>query len=197
MLKQHIILGIGWMIFCVLHSLLADTGIKKKLASANPNLYKYYRLFYTLFAFATLIGVFVYQFNLNSPLLFFGSTAINIFGWMATAAGATIMIICIKKYFLSLSGLKSLFANQVVANELRIDGIHRYVRHPLYLGTFIFIWGAWMVYPYLSFLIANIIITGYTLVGIILEEKKLVLEFGDAYRLYMKQVPRLLPFMKK
>ena len=75
------------------------------------------------------------------------------------------MILCIKNYFLSLSGLKSLL-NESYSNELIIKGVHRYVRHPLYLGTFAFIWGLWLLLPTVSFLIVNVIITTYTLVGI-------------------------------
>jgi protein-S-isoprenylcysteine O-methyltransferase Ste14 len=171
MWKEHILLGIGWSVFCVLHSVLADTGVKKKLADTYPNGFTYYRLFYTLFAFVTLIAVALYQVRITSPFVFPSTIETEVIGWITAVAGLAIMAICIKKYFLSLSGLKSLFARQVVANELRIDGIHRFVRHPLYLGTFIFIWGAWVVYPYLSLLIANIIITAYTLLGIIFEEK--------------------------
>jgi len=197
MWKEHILLGVGWIVFGVLHSLLADTNVKKKLAATYPKGFTYYRLFYTLFAFATLILVAFYQIHITSPMVFQATLGTKLIGWVTAVTGLAVMAICIKKYFLSLSGLKSLFARQVIANELRIDGIHRFVRHPLYLGTFIFIWGAWLVYPRLSLLIAVIIITGYTLLGIIFEEKKLVLEFGDSYREYMKKVPRLVPFLRR
>ncbi len=197
MLQQHIFLAAGWILFCVLHSVLAAINIKKRVAELKPKWFPYYRVFYTVFAFATFGAVVLYELYLSSPLLFLSVGLVRLAGWIITIVGAGIMFICVRKYFLNLSGLKSLIANEVVANELRIDGIHRFVRHPLYLGTFIFIWGAWMVFPYLSLLISNSIITGYTLLGIILEEKKLVLEFGDAYKKYMKEVPRLVPFSKR
>jgi protein-S-isoprenylcysteine O-methyltransferase Ste14 len=56
------------------------------------------------------------------------------------------------------------------------------------------LWGLFIILPYLSFLISNIIITIYTLIGIELEEKKLELEFGESYRQYKQKVPKLLPF---
>ena len=111
--------------------------------------------------------------------------------------GGLIMLLCIKKYFLSLSGLKSLVAEEIVANELRIDGVHQYVRHPLYFGTFVFIWGLLLLFPYLSLLIANSIITIYTLIAIRFEEQKLVDEFGEAYIKYKNNVPMILPNMKQ
>ncbi len=172
------------------------TILKKKLSQRSPRLFTYYRLFYTLFAFATFAAVVGYQVFLDSPLLYTSNRFLDGAGWAVAGAGIVIMFICIKKYFLSLSGLKSLFANAIVANELRIDGIHRYVRHPLYLGTFLAIWGAWIVYPFLSLLLSNTIITVYTLFGIVLEEKKLVMEFGQDYRNYRQRVPALLPRFK-
>lgn len=193
MLEQHLILGVMWIIFCVLHSVLANNVIKKKMAAHAPRFYKNYRFFYTLFAFATLGPVLYYQWQLSSPLLFTSTTAITLIGGAVMLTGGGIMLVCIKKYFLSLSGLKSLVAEELVANELRIDGVHKYVRHPLYLGTFVFIWGLLLVYPYLSLLIANSIITLYTLIAIRFEEQKLVEEFGAAYLRYKEQVPMILP----
>ncbi len=47
-----------------------------------------------------------------------------------------------------------------------------------------------------SLLVANTVITLYTLLGIELEEAKLVDEFGDEYRRYRETVPKLLPFRR-
>ena len=196
MLEQHLLLAFMWIVFCVLHSVLADSHFKKSIATRSPRFFKNYRFYYTLFAFVSLGLVIYYQLQLTSPLLFSDLLIITIIGSVMTLVGGGIMLICIKKYFLSLSGLKSLVAEQVVANELRIDGIHRYVRHPLYLGTFIFIWGLFFLFPYWSLLIADIVITSYTLYAIRLEERKLVDEFGDAYLTYKEQVPMILPGRK-
>jgi protein-S-isoprenylcysteine O-methyltransferase Ste14 len=68
------------------------------------------------------------------------------------------------------------------------------VRHPLYLGTFLFIWGAWLIIPLVSFGITNVVITLYTLIGIHFEERKLVEEFGQSYISYSRQVPKIIPF---
>jgi protein-S-isoprenylcysteine O-methyltransferase Ste14 len=76
---------------------------------------------------------------------------------------------------------------------LEQGGLHRYVRHPLYFGTLLFIWSLFFIYPYLNNLLACIVITGYTVFGAMLEEKKLVAEFGEKYVDYKKQVPMLIP----
>ena len=52
-------------------------------------------------------------------------------------------------------------------------------------------------YEYLSLLIANAIITIYTLVGISFEEKKLLKQFGTEYDEYRRSVPKIIPFIKR
>ncbi len=95
-----------------------------------------------------------------------------------------------------LTGMEYLFKG-ITSEKLMITGIHKYVRHPLYMGAFIFIWGLFIVLPYFSFLIANIFITAYTLIGIYFEESKLEMTFGDIYKEYKKQVPMIIPFTKQ
>ena len=194
MLGDHIILAFLWILFGVFHSVLADNSVKQKLTRHSKRFAKNYRFFYTVFAFATFGYVVYFQIKTDSYLLFQQNIVTKIGGIISGSAGLIIMIICIKKYFLSLSGLKSLFAETTVANELRIDGIHRYVRHPLYLGTFLFIWGTWLIFPLVSFGITNVVITLYTLIGIHFEERKLVEEFGQSYISYSRQVPKIIPF---
>jgi methanethiol S-methyltransferase len=192
MLYAHVILALLWIGFGVLHSLLAGLNIKRRFATRFPKQAKHYRLLYTLFAFLTFGLVLWYQLQLRSLFVYQRNLFTNSLGAVAVLVGVVIMVICIKKYFLSLSGLKSLFQERPT-HKLMMGGIHRYVRHPLYLGTFLAIWGAFLLYPLLSLFIANIAITVYTLFGISLEERKLLAEFGDAYTTYRKTVPKLVP----
>lgn len=190
-MNDHIILALGWILFCVLHSVLAAGKVKRYVAVRSPVLNKYYRLFYTLFAFVTFAVMVIYEIRLPSPVLLNNSFAW--IGYITGGAGLLIMFICIKKYFIGLTGIKALLQNRPFESKLEIKGIHTYMRHPLYLGTFLFIWGLFFIIPNLSVLISNTIIMGYTLIGIIYEEEKLVAEFGDAYKSYQKTTPKLIP----
>lgn len=194
MLLNHIILAILWIVYGVLHSVLANPDIKRKLRQGLKN-EKWYRIWYTIFAFIFLAALLYYQITIPTVQLFHLTNAILISGLILSFSGLVLMMVCIGKYFMSLSGLRSLFAENY-SNELQITGVHRYIRHPLYLGTFIFIWGLFLLLPYLSLLIADVVITVYTLIGIGFEEKKLVAEFGRAYEDYRKAVPKLIPFLK-
>ncbi len=74
---------------------------------------------------------------------------------------------------------------------LRIEGIQRHVRHPLYLGTLLVVWGL-AGSPF--GLCTAIGATVYILVGIRYEERDLVRRFGDRYGDYRRRVPMLFPW---
>ena len=103
------------------------------------------------------------------------------------------MIICIRKYFYELSGVQALENKPVEKPTLQQTGLHKYVRHPLYFGTLLFVWGLFLLMPSISNLIAVVVLTIYVLIGIHLEEQKLVLEYGEEYKRYSKKVPKLIP----
>jgi methanethiol S-methyltransferase len=192
MLSTHIILAVAWILYCVLHSVFASLRFKQAMRRLIGAYFKFYRLYYTLFAFLGFAALIYYLLILPSYRVFQTNNYTLIAGGIVSLFGASIVVICIWKYFFQLSGLRSLVEERK-SNELMITGIHKYVRHPLYAGTFIFIWGLWILIPSLALLIANIIITVYTLIGIGFEEKKLENEFGEAYKKYRQQVPMIIP----
>lgn len=167
------------------------------MGRALGNNFRFYRLYYSLFAFAGFAALLFFQVTLFSPYFFSPTAASEAAGIVIGLAGLLIMVISIKKYFGRLSGLKTLFLDEVnTGNKLLITGIHRYVRHPLYSGTFLFIWGLFLFVPHASLLISNCIITIYTLIGVRFEENKLVKEFGQSYDEYKKRVPAIIPSLK-
>jgi methanethiol S-methyltransferase len=195
MVAHHIILAILWIIYGVLHSVLAATTVKKWAQHTLHIPPAYYRILYTIFAFVSLALLVWFQLSLRIIEVFPTSLFSFFAGLLIGIPGLVLMAVCIRKYFFSLSGLRSLFVENA-KQPLEITGIHRFVRHPLYLGTFLFIWGLFLVLPQLSLLISNAIIMGYTLVGMGLEEKKLIRDFGQDYRRYQEKVPRLIPYFK-
>src|SRR3989440_4667570 len=178
MWMRHSILGLAWIIYCLLHSLLASIWMKEYMQRRLRNYFRFYRIGYTIFSFTGLIVILTYQFSMQSVLIFRTGRVMQMAGLAITVIGASIMVMMIWKYFMQLSGVRWL-SRENVAPRLEVGGLHRYVRHPLYLGTFIFIWGLFILYPFLSLLIADFIITIYTLIGLRLEEKKLVKEFRN------------------
>ncbi|MGN6530621.1 MAG: methyltransferase family protein [Ginsengibacter sp.] len=185
-----------WIIYYTLHSILAAASVKYFFERRMKKYFRYYRLAYTIFAFVGLVGLLYFQYSFESPLLIKSAGIKYIAIVFLVFPGIVIMFISIKKYFMLLSGVRSIFT-PVPASELKVDGIHRFVRHPLYSGTILFVWGLFFVFPFLNNLIAATLLTLYVLIGISFEEKKLVKEFGEKYEAYILNVPMLIPRLSK
>ena len=73
-------------------------------------------------------------------------------------------------------------------------GLYKLVRHPIYVGFLIFAWVTpVMTVGHLLFAVGNLI---YVLIGMRLEERDLVREFGDTYTQYQERVRGLVPIPK-
>lgn len=192
MLRQHILVGVLWVLYGVVHSVLASVGVKNFFRKRMGQSFKHYRLLYTVFAFLSMAAVIGYQLSITSIYLFKQTTLTTWIGAAVAGSGVALMLVCIKKYFMSLSGLRSL-VEESPAQELIVSGLHRHLRHPLYLGTFLFLWGLAVVYPSASLMISSLVITLYTLIAIPIEERKLIADFGEAYQRYRSAVPKLIP----
>jgi protein-S-isoprenylcysteine O-methyltransferase Ste14 len=191
-LIDHIILVFLWLLFGILHSVLAAGWWKRLMQQWLGAGFKYYNFAYSVFAALTLTGVLIFQLAMQSPLLYAAPRWVNLLLWLPVVAGLLIMAVVIKKYFFSLSGISVFYKHQPPV-ALEQGGLHRYVRHPLYFGTLLFIWALFFEFPYFNNLLACIVMTVYTVLGATLEEKKLVKQFGEQYVLYKKQVPMLIP----
>ncbi len=187
----HYILIILWAAYYVLHSLLADTSVKM-FFKEKFHLIRYYRLSYTILVSMLLGLILLFQYSIESPLLWNIPLLKIPASLLLILPGSIIGFISIKKYFILLSGIRAVY-EKAPAHELKINGIHRFVRHPLYTGTIMVVWGFFIVFPYLNNLIAVVLLTLYVIVGIRFEEKKLIAEFGVQYIDYMKGVPPLIP----
>lgn len=194
MVQAHIILAISWILFCMLHSVLASGRVKQYAASRLGGKFVFYRLFYSLFATIFFFAIIMYHFNIKSVRLFNPGPVLKITGGLFFIAGAIMMTL-----FVLNTGFQWLVKENKGQPFIQ-KGIHRHVRHPLYTGTFLFIWGLWIIFPSLGLLIADFIITVYTLVAIRFEEEKLISTFGENYEEYKKRTPMIIPrfpFLKK
>ena len=73
------------------------------------------------------------------------------------------------------------------------NGPYRYVRNPIYLGSFLFIVSIALVAANWLILLPAIILIILVYLQIKNEEAMLIDRFGDEYREYMKRTPRLIP----
>lgn len=83
---------------------------------------------------------------------------------------------------------KDLHSERVVA-----DGPYRYVRNPLYLGTWLLTAAISVLMPPGGALFALVTVTLLIVAWVLAEERKLIMERGEAYTAYLKKVPRFFP----
>jgi protein-S-isoprenylcysteine O-methyltransferase Ste14 len=74
--------------------------------------------------------------------------------------------------------------------ELNMSGVLGLVRHPWYSAVMMLLW-ARDLDPVA--ILVNTILTVYIIIGTFLEEKKLLIEFGQPYRDYQSKVSMFLP----
>lgn len=185
-MKNNIILGLLWVGYGIIHSVLASDTVKKIFKT------KYYRLIYNLLAFGLLIPILYFQFTVESKRLLPDSILNQLLSGIMMSAGIFMMYISIKGYaskeFLGID-----FDKKEEPFMLKTDGLSEFIRHPLYTGTLLVFWGLFGFFSTEVFLVTAIFVTIYVRVGIYFEENKLVKVYGSEYVAYQKKVPMLIP----
>jgi protein-S-isoprenylcysteine O-methyltransferase Ste14 len=173
----------------VLHSILAAGSVKARLPFGRA-----YRLAYNGFAIITFGGVWWTGRALlgDAPPLAVPQYC-ALAGNVVMVAGAVIILVALFGYdggrFLGTTQVKSAEAPE--DEPLRTDGLHRYVRHPLYSGLFLILWG----HAQTELAIATAVWASlYLLIGTWFEERRLIDRYGDAYRNYRARVPAYVPW---
>jgi protein-S-isoprenylcysteine O-methyltransferase Ste14 len=196
-MNSYLLLILLWVLFGLSHSLLAAEWWKGWVASVTGVYFRYYRLIYSFIALFLLVVIVVYELQLPANWLWRTSSVLLIVFGVPALAGLLIMGICIRRYFFYLSGIDVLFPAKQASMGLATGGLNRYVRHPLYFGTLLAMWSFFVLLPAMHYLVTCCMVTVYTWLGAVLEEKKLRKEFGEEYTDYQRRVPMLIPFKMK
>ena len=187
------LLTTSWIGYFLIHSLTASNGFKGKINSLFPFATKYYRLGYnTLAVFLLIPPIYILYKHEWEQLWQWG----GYYSWIQLLLGLGSILgflLTLRTY----GGMEFMGISQVLSSSeekhnetLHISDFHRYVRHPWYFLALVLLWSRDMN---LGLLITAIFITLYFIVGSRLEEKKLILEFGDRYAKYCDKVPGLIP----
>lgn len=185
---NYFFLAIGWAFYFFVHSALASEKIKRVVALHLARVKHYYRLFYSSISTLGLLGLFLFQASLPTTFLLESNPAIRYFSLILATAGTLVISRSFKQY----SALGFMGFKQEPVYFVR-SGILSKVRHPIYSGTILLVLGFLFFHPTVTTLISVACIFCYLPIGIYLEEKKLIAQFGNEYVKYRNEVPALVP----
>jgi protein-S-isoprenylcysteine O-methyltransferase Ste14 len=191
-----LMLAVLWIIWCALHSGMISVTATGYLKRRLGRRYRIYRLIFNLVALVTVIPLIVYEQWLRGPMIFRWQGFLILFQVILLISALLLFLAGARHYdLLQVSGLRQIKTGSshnalTETGELDTTGILDITRHPWYLGAILFIWTRHID---ISALVTNIILTLYFIVGTVLEERKLLIEYGDDYRRYREKVSMLIP----
>jgi methanethiol S-methyltransferase len=182
-------------VFAVQHSVMARRSFKRWWTRVVPSAVE--RSTYVLAA-SFALALLCWQWRpISEPVIWHVESATGVqLLWAVFWLGWAILLLStfLINHF-ELFGLRQVFARlggrELPKPEFRTPLFYRYVRHPIYLGFLLGFWAAPVMTA--GHLLFSATATGYILVGIWLEERDLVAQFGEQYRRYRNQVGMLLP----
>lgn len=193
-LRTLVPLAVCFTVYFVMHSLLASLWLKKWVHRKWPKLMHGYRLTYNFLAVLLLIPLLWFMQQNPGPLIWQWP---GLLGWVMkglTIAAVFGFIWSLKSYdnkvFLGITQWRNKHTISSDPESLHISTLHRFVRHPWYFFILVILWTQDL---HLTQLIAYSLISAYLIIGSWIEERKLIVHYGEAYREYRQQVPGLIP----
>ncbi len=197
----YLLIASLWIAYCLLHSFLISTSFTNQLTSILKNYYAFFRIFFVSLSVALLIPLYRYTDQFDTNIIITYSTPWGIVRYILLLGSLSMFFWA---FFIDYDSLSFFGIRQILnfGKEKKIDpsydlkrsGLLGVVRHPMYFALII---ALWCDISTVTGIMVNIILTCYVIMGTILEEKKLALEFGDAYVKYQQEVPMLIPFTKR
>lgn len=194
---NQITIALLWVLFCIIHSALIAVSTTRLLKRILRDQYRWFRLSYNIFSLVTFLLMIVATANVPGEEVFVWDGWLRIPQYLLLGLAIGIFFVAGKSYnmsyFIGIEQLRSKPPNTPppVNEPIVATGIHGLVRHPWYTSVFILLWVSDMNTTEFT---TSIILSGYLVVGTLLEERKLVLEFGQTYIDYKQQVSMLVPW---
>jgi protein-S-isoprenylcysteine O-methyltransferase Ste14 len=189
-----------WLILSIVawgfvHSFTASLWFKDLLRrSFGDGFMRFYRLAYNIFSVVSIAPVLYLMITLPDQDFYRIPSPWNIFMQIGQGLAALLLLISLLQTDLwSFVGLRQLF-DEEKPGKLVTGGFYRLVRHPLYFFGLLVLWLSSSVS--LNSFVLYLAFTGYFLMGMSFEERKLLREFGREYADYKAVTPMLIPGLK-
>ncbi len=190
-----LILTSYFVLYGLIHSWLVSLSFKQRVQTiVGAKMMRGYRLAYNIFAFVSLLPFFALQTQLPNFRLYLVPSP---WRWLMVGGQLLALLAAGLSFWqtgpLHFLGLSQLTQEQLTENTpFSKRGFYGYVRHPIYFFGMMLIWLSPLMT--LNQLIGYVLFSLYFYLGSYFEERKLIAEFGDTYREYQRQVPRLIPW---
>jgi methanethiol S-methyltransferase len=180
--------NLGWLfLFGVQHSGMAREGFKRSWLKIIPR--RLERSLYAVLTGLLLLGVTLTWQPLGGSPLWAAPW------WLAVLpvlGGLGLVAVNLRFDHAGLFGLRQAWETEPDAERLLVIGPYRFVRHPLMACLLVVLWAQPVMTPTLLLLSGGL--TGYIIIGVVLEECDLRRRFGSAYAEYRRRVPALIPW---
>lgn len=197
---KYLYISTLWAAYCALHSFLISNWLTNKISDKLKKYFAFYRLFYVIFSLVLLIWLIKYSSNYADGIIIEYSFPLSLIRSMLMYGAIVIFIWAFffdydSLHFFGIRQILNMNKNLTINPDVAIKkrGLLGMVRHPMYFALIIYLWT--QTFRLLDIYV-NIVLTIYVLIGTILEEKKLILEFGKSYEKYQNEVPMLIPFTR-
>ena len=195
---EYLLIVFLWAAYCALHSFLISIRFTKLMMRLLKNYYAFYRLFYVILSIVLLIPLIKYTGYADNTILITYPMPLNIMRYILISGSLIIFwwAFFFDYDFLSFFGIRQILNFGKKNNSSKViekNGLLGIIRHPMYFALIIYLWC--QIFSVVD-LMVNALLTIYVIIGTFLEEKKLILEFGDSYIKYQQEVPMLIPFTK-
>ena len=189
-MPDYCIFILRFLLFAAAHSFFAANRVKGVIGRLCHGEPRGYRLVYNLFSFA-LFGWVMAAYT-ASTVLYFAPGVWSLVMYLAQLVCGVMLADCLRRTgagdFLGIRQLRRVHNGP---QQLVTSGYYAIVRHPLYLLSIVFL----LLNPVMTdrWLLLTALSTLYFGIGGLIEERRLLTEFGDQYRLYRKRVPFIIP----
>jgi protein-S-isoprenylcysteine O-methyltransferase Ste14 len=192
---QYLILALAWTAYCALHSAMISETVTGCLRRRLGDSFRFYRLFFNSVAILTLIPVLRYAHSLRQEPFFRWEGAWLVPHYLLLGCGIVLFVAGGRHYsfgqFAGISQLRGAASGGIGAGgAIDSNGVLGLIRHPWYTAVLLLLWAGDLD---LAALAGNAVLTVYIFAGTYLEERKLVHEFGEAYRSYQRRVSMFVP----
>lgn len=184
---------LAFVLYGLLHSITAALWFKALIyKSLGQWVERYYRFLYSVFSTLGILPIFALPMLLPDTHLWkIPAPWVYLTGTLQILALLALSYSVLQAGAMTFVGIPQALGMEDAQETLNINGLYRFMRHPLYTFGLIFMWlTSTMTLNWLTLYAA---ISLYLIIGSIFEERKLVAQFGQAYIDYQHQTGMFLP----